>query len=124
MICPHCQIACHESATPLPGVGHPQITDRNGTLVAPGINWFVYHMRCPQCYGLIVFLEKHLGTLPIEPKQIIYPKSPPPRPLPPEVSDPFKTDFTEACAVFPNSPKASAAISRRCLALVGVKCTR
>jgi hypothetical protein len=40
------------------------------------------------------------------------------RPLPPEVSDPYKQDFTEACAVLGDSPKASAAISRRCLQLL------
>lgn len=118
MICPHCQIACHESATQLPGFAHSQITDGRGTVIAPGITWSVYHMRCPQCYNLIVFLENNQGGLPVEPKQIIYPKSPPPRSLPLEVNDPFKADFIEACTVFPHSAKASAAISRRCLQMV------
>jgi hypothetical protein len=113
MICPHCQIACHESAVSLPGFQHAKVVVE-GTELAPAITWFVYHMRCPQCHKLIVFLE---GTL-LQPKRIIYPTSPPPRPVPLEVNDPFKADFIEACTVFPHSPKASAAISRRCLQMV------
>jgi len=35
------------------------------------------------------------------------------RPLPPEVPDPYKQDFLEACLVLEDSPKASAALSRR-----------
>jgi hypothetical protein len=37
------------------------------------------------------------------------------RPLPPEVEDPYATDFGEATAVLAESAKASAALSRRCL---------
>jgi hypothetical protein len=37
------------------------------------------------------------------------------RDLPPEVTSPFREDFKEACAVLSLSPKASAALSRRCL---------
>ena len=37
------------------------------------------------------------------------------RTVPPEVTDSYKADFVEACAVLPYSPKASAALSRRCL---------
>jgi hypothetical protein len=35
--------------------------------------------------------------------------------VPPEVVDPYKQDFVEACKVLQDSPKASAALSRRCL---------
>jgi hypothetical protein len=37
------------------------------------------------------------------------------RPIRPEVVEPYRKDFAEACAVLPHSPKASAALSRRCL---------
>lgn len=37
------------------------------------------------------------------------------RPLPPEVPKPFVEEFDEAVGVLPVSPKASAALSRRCL---------
>ena len=37
------------------------------------------------------------------------------RPIPAEVIDPYRQDFTEACKVLADSPKASAALSRRLL---------
>ena len=37
------------------------------------------------------------------------------RPVPPEVEKEFADDFREACLVFADSQKASAALSRRCL---------
>jgi Domain of unknown function (DUF4145) len=37
------------------------------------------------------------------------------RTIPPEVVDPYRQDFSEACKVLADSPKASAALSRRCL---------
>jgi hypothetical protein len=36
-------------------------------------------------------------------------------PLPPEVPDGYTADYKEACLVISDSPKASAALSRRCL---------
>jgi hypothetical protein len=40
------------------------------------------------------------------------------RPVPAGVVDPYKQDFIEACKVLQDSPKASAALSRRCLQMV------
>jgi len=37
------------------------------------------------------------------------------RPIPPEVTSPYREDFDEACKVIDLSPKASAALSRRLL---------
>lgn len=37
------------------------------------------------------------------------------RPIPPEVKGSYKEDFEQACLTLPFSPKASAALSRRCL---------
>ena len=37
------------------------------------------------------------------------------RPIPSEVPSPYRDDFSEACKVLADSPKASAALSRRCL---------
>ena len=45
---------------------------------------------------------------------MIYPKSGN-RPVPPEVPSNLAEDFIEACVVLSDSPKASAALSRRCL---------
>jgi len=44
-----------------------------------------------------------------------YPRVIPPRPVPPEVPKEYIEDFKEACLVLADSPKASAALSRRCL---------
>ena len=38
--------------------------------------------------------------------------------VPSEITDPLRSEFLEACAVLPASPKASAALSRRCLQLL------
>jgi len=48
---------------------------------------------------------------------IVYPKNVPRR-VAPEVEDPYKTDFIEASTVLKDSPKASAALSRRCLQMI------
>lgn len=44
-----------------------------------------------------------------------YPKTSARVPLPPEVTEQFANDYLEACATMADSPKASAALSRRCL---------
>lgn len=45
---------------------------------------------------------------------LVYPKMMS-RNVPPEVPDEFREDFEEACLVLSDSPKASSALSRRCL---------
>ena len=49
---------------------------------------------------------------------VVYPKGTDRRPVPPEVPAEFAEDYKEACLVLADSPKASAALSRRCLQLV------
>lgn len=48
----------------------------------------------------------------------LHPKAATPRPLPPEVPDPYAADYREAVAVLEINPKASAALSRRVLQAV------
>ena len=78
--------------------------------------WEVLRCLNEECAGLILVRHEYdrlskgertlLGTYPPEPT----------RPIPPvEVTEPFRSDYIEACAVFASSPKASAAMSRRCL---------
>ena len=45
----------------------------------------------------------------------MWPKAPSRVPIPKEVPIEFSGDYTEACLVLQDSPKASAALSRRCL---------
>jgi hypothetical protein len=47
--------------------------------------------------------------------RLVYPKAVSRSPVPPEVPKEFVTDYSEACVVLPDSEKASAALSRRCL---------
>jgi len=50
--------------------------------------------------------------------EMIYPRGAARGPVPREVPDDVKTDYIEACNVLPLSPKASAALSRRCLQVI------
>jgi hypothetical protein len=48
-------------------------------------------------------------------EMLIQPKGIARSPLPPEIPEEFAADYREACLVLVDSPKASAALSRRCL---------
>ncbi len=48
-------------------------------------------------------------------ERTIRPKATNRSPVPPEVTEEFASDYKEACQVFADSPKASAALSRRAL---------
>ena len=76
--------------------------------------WSATCMRCPECMEAIIYLKK---SWPDHVKTFLYRVYPAAnvRPIPPDVGDPYKQDFIEACTVLENSPKASAALSRRCL---------
>ena len=49
---------------------------------------------------------------------LVRPKASGRPPIPPEVPEEFAEDYREACLVLADSPKASAALSRRCLQLI------
>lgn len=83
-------------------------------------------MKCPNkdCSKLILKLANVErtsggGTLPytknVLSENIIYPLSSAHTLAAPEVEPQFAEDYNEACLVLPFSPKASAALSRRCL---------
>ena len=55
------------------------------------------------------------GVLPVKKRIMVRPKGSNRPPVPGEVPPVFAEDYTEACLVPPDSPKASAALSRRCL---------
>ena len=111
MKCPHCLVAFHESWKPAEIVHEPE--DRNGWVPV----WSTLSHICPSCKKAIIFLQRYerLGERKLKVQNfLVWPKAAT-RPLPPEVPDPYRKDFTEACLVFTDSPNASAAISRRCL---------
>jgi len=114
MKCPHCNIAIHDQYTAISALNLAALTQPP----APALNWIVLHQRCPECYESIILLERNSGNVasPNWPnlKFMAYPRSAT-RPIANEVPDPYRQDFSEACKVLADSPKASAALSRRCL---------
>jgi hypothetical protein len=72
-------------------------------------------MRCPECNEAIISLIRGFPENGIpDSLTLVYPNAKT-RPVPAEVTNPYKQDFIEACKVLADSPKASAALSRRCL---------
>lgn len=113
MKCPHCQTGIHEQFIKVQICEYPQVRPPSGA-IAHRLVWSALHMRCPECLATIIHLEQVAPTQGIINIRPAYPIAPA-RPIQPEVTDPYKQDFSEACIVLPHSPKASAALSRRCL---------
>ena len=113
MKCPHCRVEFHDE---------PKLTyigeDSDG-------DWILVRTNCPACKRIILQLLNgpdvydqmtevfYLNN--VKKTFFIYPKSSLRPPCPPEVTKIFAEDYTEACLVISDSPKASAALSRRCL---------
>lgn len=126
MKCPHCGVQIHPAFTgkPLRSVGvattgsHPSSNEAApvGTERGRRTFWTVYEMECPACKFAIINLTKELERSGLKPTVInAYPKNVHTRSAPPEVPPELAEDFNEASAVIADSPKASAALSRRCL---------
>lgn len=91
-------------------------------------HWSVYKMNCPNeaCRKLIVDIasgdartggqySQVLGLKNISNRFTARPFTSSRPPVPPEVDKVFADDYKEACLILTFSPKASAALSRRCL---------
>ena len=92
-------------------------------------SWYISGFLCPSCHGYVLHLVKQpidprsprysLGSLAPAPanavSSLIHPKATTRQPVPTEVPEDFTADYKEACLVLADSPKASAALSRRCL---------
>jgi hypothetical protein len=77
------------------------------------------YAECPSCRRLIVTIEKltlkkTIGYVPVA-EQVVWPFAMNRTPAPPQVPVPLATDYNESALVLGFSPKASAALSRRCL---------
>lgn len=108
MKCPHCLTAFHD----------------NRELVAIGDDadsrWTLLKRTCPECQKFVLSLhqeyESALGGIYLHEREfLVYPRAMSRSPLSEHVPEDYAEDYREACLVLPESPKASAAISRRCL---------
>lgn len=104
MKCPHCSESFHAEFFVFPT--QQGLIDEDGA-------WLYRCTICPACQRAIIFVR--LATEPQYKERMAYPKVVARSPLPPEVTEPFASDYREACKVLADSPKASAALSRRCL---------
>ncbi len=87
--------------------------------------WFVEKQLCPECRNFNLFLvsaaASNRGALRpyhdenVVSRRLIRPRGTNRDPIPPEVPSQYAQDYLEACLVLADSPKASAALSRRCL---------
>ena len=91
-------------------------------------DWSIMGFLCPSCSRYVFQLMKQPGPgMPSPPRgafvpdpvnavsYLIHPKATSRQPVPAEVPEEFTADYREACLVLADSPKASAALSRRCL---------
>lgn len=104
MKCPHCQVEIYTSF------------GRSTIISDYQFNWYLLSMNCPKCKNAILKLQgfnQNSGDTGYE--KIIYPQTSGRSPVPLEVDKQIAQDYTEACLVLKDSPKASAALSRRCL---------
>ena len=115
MKCPHCLVTVFLKNT-LHSLGH----DKDGA-------WLADCSTCPHCSRLIVYICRYPAdsihfstaglrtTKPASLKTLVYPKSIQRNPPPPQVPREFAKDYFEAACIINESPKASAALSRRLL---------
>lgn len=116
MKCPHCLVEFHDNVSDI-SIGK----DIEG--------YFEVHARtCPSCKKLVLHLIHFVVDRRLAPdgrnyreervdisSRLIRPRIANRPPVPIEVPAQFASDYTEACHVIDDSPKASAALSRRCL---------
>lgn len=110
MKCPHCITDFHDNET-------RRVIERDHDGY-----WGIGYCRCSACGRIIIrlFAAQHYypGTNDFGNElqsYLVRPKIAGRPPVPAEVPDEFSSDYKEACLVLPDSTKASAALSRRCL---------
>ncbi len=88
---------------------HHHVQDRVGV-------WDIHSGVCPSCNRSMILLTTTNTETEVPHIEIQAWGKELPRPeLPPEVTEPYLSDFYEACFILADSPRASAALSRHCL---------
>ena len=121
MQCPHCLCHFHDAWS----VTSPLAED------ADGLWWGVAYTTCHACRKVVLKVGKAQATRnqlnaiyfvsmqqPMtlaQSFQLVHPRGSSRQPVPTAVPAEFSADYSEACLVLPDSEKASAALSRRCL---------
>jgi uncharacterized protein DUF4145 len=109
VICPHCGVAFKGE-----WLRFHLANDRDG-------NWWVRHSNCPTCQRVIITLVHHQTTgaadgapAMTQTVLVVHPRGPV-RAVPEQVPEHYAADYREAALILSDSPKASAALSRRLL---------
>ncbi len=113
MKCPHCLVEFYDRPSQ-----YPLGVDADG-------GWILYLRTCPACGRYVIELHNGEPIVHATSGQLIHVDEPTVRlvwprvgsrsPCPTEVPHAIAEDYREACLVLADSPKASAALSRRCL---------
>lgn len=118
MLCPHCQHHYHAEQqyfdvhfAQVPRV--PKLGNDGNALAFYG-----YTKVCPRCSGAIIDLKYGQKNGAAVVSAQVYPRGGSFPPAPSEVPEAIRKDYSEANEVLPISPKASAALARRCLQAV------
>lgn len=101
MICPHCLVSFHDK-----WISTFKDSDKEGLKV-------LQYTVCSACERFVIRLNST-----DKPSRMVYPKGVSRAPVSKYVPEKFSEDYKEACLVLSDSPKASAALSRRCLQLI------
>jgi Domain of unknown function (DUF4145) len=109
MKCPHCLVTFHDQV--------------HYSYLAKDVDgyWSISIQTCSACSRVVFNLAKSENLTPsaipinVIEERMIYPKGSSRPPCPSEVTKEIAEDYMEACLVLPDSPQASAALSRRCL---------
>ena len=115
MKCPHCQVEIHEGFR-RESLTHDHYSTTIGKHGGEPTSWGTATMICPACEEAIIKVRRTLSgntssalEYAVYPQYIVRPIAP--KEVPQHIAD----DFNESCLVVSYSPKASAALSRRCL---------
>jgi len=120
--CPHCFTDFHDAPTEtaLAQKGGAQLAEHDGT------RWSAFARIYPACGQAVIDLRRRkwlrggggVTAVPQDSDVRVWPRGVARAPLSTHVPQKYTGDYREACLVLSDSPKASAALSRRCLQLL------